>query len=156
MIWLRSYLFCGKYSISRTTEGWKVAETWMLGVLVIQLWHLACCKTLYRSHTLRCRYILQEWDRMFIYSQHSHSVLCRVAARRVVSYMCIIWVLLDNMLKIHFPKFMHSFFFYIFVCLVMNDTRYCFGRKNGKVKVYIFNCNAAETVESSKLNTGNI
>jgi hypothetical protein len=34
--------------------------------------------------------------------------------------------------------------------------RYYLGRKNGEVKVYGFNSNASEIVESSKLNTDNI
>jgi hypothetical protein len=34
--------------------------------------------------------------------------------------------------------------------------RYYLGRKNGEVKVYRFNSNASEIVESSKINTDNI
>jgi hypothetical protein len=115
MTWLKSYLFCRKCSISKTTVGWKVAETWMLGVLVIQLWHSACCNTLYRSHTIRCRYILQECERKYIYNQHSHSISCHAAARRVVSYTRLLFgSYIDNLLKIHCPKFMHRFIHYLF------------------------------------------
>jgi hypothetical protein len=59
------------------------------------------------------------------------------------------------MLKIDCPKFMHNFV-HIFVGLVMNDPRRFFSRKNGEVKVYIFNSNTSEVVKCFKLNTGNM
>jgi hypothetical protein len=49
--------------------------------------------------------------------QHSHSISCRAAARRVVSYTRVSFrCYTDSMLKIHCPNFMHSFI-HIFLAL---------------------------------------
>lgn len=56
-----------------------------------------------------------------MFSQHSLSISCQATMRRVDSYTLVLFgCYVDDILKIHCPKFMHSFI-HLFVCLVMND-----------------------------------
>lgn len=108
--------------------------------------HSSSCYATYRSHTVRSRYI-QEEERKYVYSQLSHSISCHAAARRVVPFTLVLFrFYIHNMLNI----------LLIFVFALWWMIRYYLGRKNGEVKVYGFNSNPSEIVESSKINTDNI